>query len=91
MLEKDFLQVEGDKRQFEYSVAHRGLITDRNGEPLAVSTPAVDLVDPSELVHAPEVIGALATALEPNPDVLTIHCKPCFQQVSLREKETGAG
>ncbi len=74
VLEKDFLQVEGDKRTIRNIplVAHRGLITDRNGEPLAVSTPVQSIwVDPSELVHAPEVIGALATALELNPDVLT--------------------
>ena len=74
VLEKDFLQIEGDKRTIRNIplVAHRGLITDRNGEPLAVSTPVQSIwVDPSELVHAPEVIGALATALELNPDVLT--------------------
>lgn len=74
VLEKDFLQVEGDKRTIRNIplVAHRGLISDRNGEPLAVSTPVQSIwVDPSELVHAPEVIGALATALELNPDVLT--------------------
>ncbi|MGB1847127.1 MAG: peptidoglycan D,D-transpeptidase FtsI family protein [Pseudohongiellaceae bacterium] len=74
VLEKDFLQVEGDKRTIRNIplVAHRGLITDRNGEPLAVSTPVQSIwVDPSELVHAPEVTGALATALELNPDVLT--------------------
>ncbi len=74
VLEKDFLQVEGDKRTIRNIplVAHRGLITDRNGEPLAVSTPVQSIwVDPSELVHTPEVIGALATALELNPDVLT--------------------
>lgn len=74
VLEKDFLQAEGDKRTIRNIplVAHRGLITDRNGEPLAVSTPVQSIwVDPSELVHAPEVTGALATALELNPDVLT--------------------
>ncbi len=74
VLEKDFLQVEGDKRTIRNIplVAHRGLISDRNGEPLAVSTPVQSIwVDPSELVHAPEVTGALATALELNPDVLT--------------------
>ena len=74
VLEKDFLQIEGDKRTIRNIplVAHRGLITDRNGEPLAVSTPVQSIwVDPSELVHDSEVIGALANALELNPDVLT--------------------
>ncbi|MDP7402971.1 MAG: penicillin-binding protein 2, partial [Gammaproteobacteria bacterium] len=67
VLEKDFLQVEGDKRTIRNIplVAHRGLITDRNGEPLAVSTPVQSIwVDPSEMVDAPKVIGALAAALE---------------------------
>ena len=74
VLEKDFLQVEGDKRTIRNIplVAHRGLITDRNGEPLAVSTPVQSIwVDPSEMVDAPKDIGALAAVLELNPDVLT--------------------
>ena len=48
----DFLQAQGDRRSIrnEAIPAYRGLITDRNGEPLAVSTPVTSLtVDPREL------------------------------------------
>jgi len=40
-----FLEKQGEARtvRTEYIQAHRGLITDRNGEPLAVSTPVVTL------------------------------------------------
>ena len=42
----DFLQTQGDVRAIREEVipAHRGLITDRNGEPLAVSTPVITLI-----------------------------------------------
>jgi cell division protein FtsI (penicillin-binding protein 3) len=41
----DFLQTQGDARsiRLEPIPAYRGLITDRNGEPLAVSTPVTEL------------------------------------------------
>ena len=42
----DFLQTQGDVRAIRKEIipAHRGLITDRNGEPLAVSTPVITLI-----------------------------------------------
>lgn len=42
----DFLQTQGDARSIrsESIPAYRGLITDRNGEPLAVSTPVTSIV-----------------------------------------------
>ena len=42
----DFLQTQGDVRAIREEVipAYRGLITDRNGEPLAVSTPVITLI-----------------------------------------------
>jgi cell division protein FtsI (penicillin-binding protein 3) len=42
----DFLQAQGDKRSIRQVVvpAYRGLITDRNGEPLAISTPVTAII-----------------------------------------------
>ena len=73
ILQRDFLQGQGDARTIRTIplVANRGLITDRNGEPLAVSTPVQSIwVNPSELVETPEAVYSLAAALEMNPDVL---------------------
>ena len=41
LLDHEFLSKQGDSRHIrvETLTAHRGMITDRNGEPLAVSTP----------------------------------------------------
>lgn len=70
---QDFLQNQGDARHLRVVTlaAHRGMITDRNGEPLAVSTP-VDSVwaNPQELVPAREYLPALAKILEIEPDHL---------------------
>jgi cell division protein FtsI (penicillin-binding protein 3) len=50
----------------------RGMITDRNGEPLAVSTPVESVWgNPRELVKAPDRIPALAKALGVPTDYLT--------------------
>ena len=49
-VQKDFLQTQGENRsnRFETVAAHRGIIFDRNGEPLAISTPVFTLVaDPA--------------------------------------------
>ena len=73
ILERDFLQGQGDARTIRTVplVANRGLITDRNGEPLAVSTPVQSIwVDPGELVGQDEAIHLLALGLELNPEVL---------------------
>ena len=73
ILQRDFLQGQGDARTIRTIplVANRGLITDRNGEPLAVSTPVQSIwVNPSELVETPELVYSLAAALEMNPEVL---------------------
>ncbi len=53
----DFLQTQGDVRSIRSEVipAYRGLITDRNGEPLAVSTPV------TTLIANPQHIQKLAT------------------------------
>lgn len=73
ILERDFLQGQGDARTIRTVplVANRGLITDRNGEPLAVSTPVQSIwVDPGEVLQEPESIPRLAEKLDLNPDVL---------------------
>lgn len=63
---RDFLNQEADSRhlRIEKITAHRGSITDRNGEPLAISTP-VDSVwaNPQELAPAVDRIPRLAAAL----------------------------
>ena len=62
----EFLTHQADTRHLrtESITAHRGPITDRNGEPLAISTP-VDSVwaNPKELALAEDKIPALARAL----------------------------
>ena len=53
LINKDFLQEEGAARHLRVVTvaAHRGMITDRNGEPLAVSTPVDSVwVNPKELI-----------------------------------------
>ncbi len=64
--DKDFLIGQGDARHLRVEVisAHRGKILDRNGEPLAISTP-VDSVwaNPRELAAKPRRWRELATLL----------------------------
>jgi len=66
VIDHDFLQAHGDARSVRHIPipAHRGLITDRNGEPLAVSTPVTTLwANGKELFKAQERWGDLAAAL----------------------------
>ncbi|MGA7801765.1 MAG: penicillin-binding transpeptidase domain-containing protein [Gammaproteobacteria bacterium] len=66
VIEKDFLQGEGDARQLRVVAipAHRGMILDREGEPLAISTPVDSVwVNPKELNPAPRYVPALAKLL----------------------------
>ncbi|MDH3613602.1 MAG: penicillin-binding transpeptidase domain-containing protein, partial [Gammaproteobacteria bacterium] len=66
VLNKDFLNQQADTRHLrtEKISAHRGMITDRNGEPLAISTP-VDSVwaNPKELAPAVDSVPKLARIL----------------------------
>ncbi|MDT8382947.1 MAG: penicillin-binding transpeptidase domain-containing protein [Gammaproteobacteria bacterium] len=66
VLDKDFLQGQGDARYLRVvsEPAHRGMITDRNGEPLAISTP-VDSVwaNPQQLIEARDAWPQLAKLL----------------------------
>jgi len=63
---RDFYQDQGDARFLREVpiAATRGDVVDRNGEPLAISTPMVSLwVHPKSLAAAPDRIGELATQL----------------------------
>ncbi len=73
VVDDEFLTRQADVRQLRIAKipAHRGIITDRNGEPLAVSTPVDSIwVNPGEIVQAPDRIPQLAAALGKNPDAL---------------------
>ncbi len=67
LVDHTFLAKEGDARfsRVVQIAAHRGTITDRYGEPLAVSTPVDSIwVNPKELALAPDQLPRLATALK---------------------------
>jgi cell division protein FtsI (penicillin-binding protein 3) len=73
VLDKDFLNQQADTRHLrtESISAHRGTILDRNGEPLAISTPVDSIwVNPKEFAGAVNKIPQLAKALELKSDVL---------------------
>ncbi|WP_150303209.1 peptidoglycan D,D-transpeptidase FtsI family protein [Pseudomonas saliphila] len=66
VLDGGFLRNQGDKRSLRHVpiTAHRGQITDRNGEPLAVSTPVLTLwANPTQLIHQQQHWPQLAEAL----------------------------
>ncbi len=74
VVDRDFLKGQGDARSLRHIPipAHRGLITDRNGEPLAVSTPVTTLwANPKEMQVAKERWPQLAAALGQNAQQLT--------------------
>ncbi|MNM48538.1 Peptidoglycan synthase FtsI precursor [compost metagenome] len=73
VVDRDFLKGQGDARSVRHIPipAHRGLITDRNGEPLAVSTPVTTLwANAKEMQLAKEKWPALAAALGQDPKAL---------------------
>ncbi|GIK35101.1 MAG: penicillin-binding protein 3 [Gammaproteobacteria bacterium] len=70
---KDFLISQAEARHLRTAKisANRGVITDRNGQPLAASMPVDSLwVSPQELARAPEYIPRLARALGLEPGAL---------------------
>ncbi|VAW89165.1 Cell division protein FtsI [Peptidoglycan synthetase] [hydrothermal vent metagenome] len=72
--DSEFLQGQGDARHLRVMEisAHRGMITDRNGEPLAISTPVDSVwVNPQELITASAEWPRLAKLLELDIDVLS--------------------
>jgi cell division protein FtsI (penicillin-binding protein 3) len=77
LFDQSFLNSQADARQIRYATlsAHRGSITDRQGEALAVSTPVDSVwVEPDALLSAPDGnIPLLAKHLEMKQDALTAH------------------
>lgn len=74
LVDHGFLSSQGDARFTRVTsiAAHRGTITDRYGEPLAVSTPVDSIwVNPKELALATDQIPRLATALHLDRQDLT--------------------
>ncbi|MBK1648502.1 peptidoglycan D,D-transpeptidase FtsI family protein [Rhabdochromatium marinum] len=70
VLETDFLKHEGDLRSVrEREIpARRGMLMDRHGEPLAISTAVATLsIDPRSLLQQPQAVAPLAAALELDP------------------------
>lgn len=70
VFEKDFLQDQGDSRtiRMERINAHRGMIQDQQGKPLAVSSPVVSIwANPTELLAAGQEMDQLALLLEVSP------------------------
>lgn len=66
VIDRAFYQKQGDARFLrDITIAtSRGMITDRNGEPLAISTPVESIWgNPKELLKSPERLPALAAAL----------------------------
>ena len=73
VFDQKFLQDQGDARSLRHIPipAHRGLITDRNGEPLAVSTAVTTLwANPKELLGAKQRWPQLAATLGVEPATL---------------------
>ncbi|MDZ7749349.1 MAG: penicillin-binding protein 2 [Halofilum sp. (in: g-proteobacteria)] len=70
VVRRDFLRGQGDVRHVRTVPvpAHRGMIVDRNGEPLAISTPVWSIwADPGRLLAAPDHWRELGRALDMAP------------------------
>jgi len=73
VLDKDFLNQQADTRHLrtEKILAHRGTITDRNGEPLAISTPVDSIwVNPKEFASSVDNVPQLARVLDVDSQTL---------------------
>jgi len=77
VINNETLQIQGDARTVRNDeiAAHRGNILDRNGQPLAISTPVQSLVlNPREILRHPEQWNQLAESLlsiDVNPEILS--------------------
>ncbi len=74
VLETDFLRNEGERRYLREPeiAARRGMVTDRYGEPLAISTSVSTVwADPAQMLERAELLPAVAAALEvPSADLV---------------------
>ena len=73
VLDTEFLNQQAESRHLrtERISAHRGAITDRNGEPLAISTPVDSIwANPEELARAVDRVPELARILKLDDDLL---------------------
>ena len=73
LLDHGFLAKQGDDRSMRVVkiAAHRGAITDRSGEPMAISTPVDSVwVNPQELNDNIDQLPKLARALQQDPQIL---------------------
>ncbi|MEW7983856.1 MAG: penicillin-binding protein 2 [Candidatus Sedimenticola endophacoides] len=71
IFETDFLQNEGERRHLRVVdiSAHRGMVTDRRGEPVAISTPVESVwANPQVFSPDPKALSALAGILEKDGD-----------------------
>ncbi|HEX6590768.1 MAG TPA: penicillin-binding transpeptidase domain-containing protein, partial [Moraxellaceae bacterium] len=89
VVDRDFLRKQGDARmlRLESIAAHRGILRDRNGLPMAVSTPVVSIwVNPKEATAAKLDTAQLAAALDLNPEWLRNRLKKNAQREFLYVK-----
>src|SRR5688500_8759357 len=73
LVDRDFLAEQANDRHLRtvQIPAHRGSLTDRHGDPLAVSTPVDSIyANPKELKSALDRLGELAAALEQDDERL---------------------
>ncbi|MBT3046121.1 MAG: penicillin-binding protein 2, partial [Candidatus Thiodiazotropha sp. (ex Clathrolucina costata)] len=73
VFETAFLQEQGERRYLRTMTvsASRGMITDRNGEPLAISTPVKSVAANPKVIRSDnETIGAISSTLDLDPDRL---------------------
>lgn len=75
VIHPDFLRNQGDARHVRKVpiVAHRGMILDRHGEPLAISTPVFSVwMNPQEMTDDANRIKALAKALNLDSKIISL-------------------
>ncbi|MEC9375869.1 MAG: penicillin-binding transpeptidase domain-containing protein [Pseudomonadota bacterium] len=74
IVDQDFLNDQAEARHLRIAnlAAHRGIITDRNNEPLAVSTPVDSVwVNPNKLLKSPDDLSVLSELLQEDSIGLT--------------------